>query len=363
MSSIIRAGGVRGTGEPGAPRAAVRRALSRSHSYRRAALAFAAAALALGLAPAAAWACACGCGIFDVGASTYMASSSDSGWSAYLMYTHMDQNHNRQGNSSAPAAENHDKDLKTSFYFVGAQYLINRNWGLMFELPVYDRSLTTTDDGTVFGAAGSLYTAHITDLGDLQVMGLYSGLSDDLSTVLLFGLKLPTGNYTGPTGPLGGQEIDRDSLPGTGSTDPILGAFHVGGLNADNSLAYYVQARYQFAVFTRNGYRAGNELDGALGLTYNFGKVGPFTKLAPVLTLLGSNRAHDSGPNADPPNSGYGRLLLAPGLDLRVGKLRIYGDVELPIYQNVNADNFAVSGNSGQLVTSVAYKLQVAYDF
>jgi hypothetical protein len=326
-------------------------------------LAVTACAAALLAAPGAAWGCACGCGIFDVGASTYMASDSDSGWSISLQYSYMNQNHNGEGASRGAAADNQDKDLKSSFYFLGVQYMFNRSWSMMLELPVVNRSLTTTDDGTVFGPAGSIYTGRITDLGDLQIMGLYSGLSPDLSTVLLFGVQLPTGNYTGPTGPLGGQEIDRDSLPGSGATEPLLGFYHVGGLNADNSLAWYVQGRYEFAVATRNDYRPGNEFDGALGLTYNFGKVGPLTKLAPVLSLLGSQRAHDSGLNADPPNSGYGRLLIAPGIDMRVNKIRIYGDVELPIYQNVNAADFAITGNAGQLETSVAFKLQVAYDF
>lgn len=324
----------------------------------------AASLLVIDLSPTQSLACACGCGIFDVGASTYMAATeSDSGWSAWLRYSYMNQDQNWQGASRAPAYQNQDKDLKTSFYFLGTQYMINRSWSMMVELPVYDRSLTTTDDGTVFGPAGSIYTGHLTDLGDLQVMGMYTGISADLSTALLFGIKLPTGNYTGPTGPLGGAELDRDSLPGTGSTDPILGAYHVGGLSADNKLAYYVQGRYQFAAFTRNDYRPGNEFDGALGLTYIFGKVGPFTKLAPVVSVLGSLRAHDSGANADPPNSGYGRMLIAPGVDLRLAKLRIYADVEIPVYQNVNAANFAVTGNSGQLEPARAYKLQIGYDF
>ena len=148
--------------------------------------------------------------------------------------------------------------------------------------------LTTTDDGTVFGPAGSVYTGKLTDLGDLQLIGLYTGLSPDMSTGLSFGVKLPTGNYTGPTGPLGGAEFDRDSLPGTGSTDLMVGGYHVGGLNADGTLSYFVQARYQFAVLTRDSYRPGNELDGAVGVTYNFGAFGPLTKVAPVLQLLGS---------------------------------------------------------------------------
>jgi hypothetical protein len=323
----------------------------------------AAAVLLTCLAPRAAWACACGCGIFDVGASSMMATNSESGWSAWLRYAYMDQSRNWEGTSRAPAADNKDKDLKTSFYFVGGEYMFNRSWGLMLELPVLDRSLTTTDDGTVFGPAGSHYTAHLRDFGDLQVMGLYTGFSADLSTAVFGGIKLPTGNYTGPTGTLGGSEIDRDSLPGSGSTDLIIGAYHIGGLSADNRLAYYVQVRYQGAVLERNDYRPGNELDGALGVTFDLGTTGPFTKLAPVVSVLGSLRARDSEANADPLNSGYGRLLIAPGIDLRVNKVRFYADVEIPIYQDFNAAAPAIGGTSGQLAAPVAVKMQVGYDF
>lgn len=330
----------------------------------RAALAWAAAAAVVlaALAPRAASACACGCGIFDVGASSFMASNSETGWSMWLRYNYMNQDQNWEGSSRASSADNLDKDLRTSFYFVGAQYMINRSWGVMAELPVLSRSLTTTDDGTVAGPAGSIYTAHLNDLGDLEVLGMYTGLADDLSTALLFGVKLPTGNYTGPTGPLGGQEIDRDSLPGTGSTDLVVGAYHVGALSADNRLAYYVQGRYDYAVWTRNDYRPGNEFDGALGLTYDLGRFGPLTKVAPVLSILGSLRAHDSGANADPPNTGYGRLILAPGIDLRIDKVKVYADIEVPLYQNLNAAP-AGSDTSGQLAAPFALKVQVGYDF
>jgi hypothetical protein len=314
--------------------------------------------------PRAARGCACGCGIFDVGANSMFASNADSGWSAWLQYAYLNQNQNREGTSRAPAADNQDKDLRSQFYFLGTQYMFNRSWGLMVELPIVQRSLTTTDDGTVFGPAGSVYTGRLTDLGDLQVMGLYTGLSPDMSTGLILGLKLPTGNYTGPNGPLGGPELDRDTLPGTGSTDVILGGYHFGGLSRDNRLAYYLQLRYEVAFMTRNNYRAGNEFDGALGLTYDLGQVGPFTKFAPIVSLLGSQRQPDSGLNADPDNTGYGRLMIAPGLDLRIDKWKFYADVEIPLYQYLNAaSSVTLVGTSGQLAAPAAYKLQIGYDF
>ncbi len=309
-------------------------------------------------------ACACGCGVFDVGASTLLPVESESGLSLWLRVSYMDQNQNWEGDSKAPAADNSDKAIKSSFYTLGVHYMIDRSWTLMAELPAYSRSLTTTDDGTVFGPAGSIYTAHLTDLGDFQLTGLYTGFSPDLSTGLGLGVKLPTGNYTGPTGPLGGAEFDRDSLPGTGSTDLIVAAYHLGGLNPSRSLAYFVQARYQLPTFTRNAYRPGSELDGAAGLSYSFHAFGPLDNIAPVLQVIGSDRGSDSGANADPLNSGYRRLLAAIGVELRVRKLRLYADVELPFYQHTDAAaSVASEGTSGQLVASALFRSQLEYDF
>jgi len=329
-----------------------------------------AAALALGASlsltlSGAASACACGCGVFDVGSGTFMPNDSDSGWSAWFRYAYMDQTQNWEGSSKAPAADNGDKKIETDFYTVGVQYVINRSWTVMAELPTYQRALTTTDDGTVFAAAGSVYTGRLFDLGDLQIMGTYTGFSPDLSTGVSLGLKLPTGNYTGPIGPLGGYEFDRDSLPGTGSTDIMLGAYHVGRVPFTDKLTYFVQGRYQAAFLTRDGYRPGNEFDAAAGITYDLGKVGPFAKVTPILQVLNSWRLHDTGPEADPLNSGYERVMISPGVDVRLTpKLRLSGDVAIPIYQHTNAAaSVALEGTSGQLVAPALFKMQIAYDF
>ncbi len=332
---------------------------------RRAALAIAASLAAPALAlPSLAQACACGCGVFDIGDGTFMPGDAPSGFTAWFRFSDMDQNQNWEGVNKAPGADNSDKEILTRFYTVGGQYMINRRWTIMAELPIYDRDFISTDDGTISGPAGSLYKAHDTALGDLQLTGLYSGLSPDLSTGLSFGVKLPTGDYTGPSGALGGMEFDRDSLPGTGSTDIMLGAYHVGNITPDRKLAWFAQGRYQIAVATRGGYRPGNEFDSAAGLSYNLGAFGIVSKIAPVLQLINSYRAHDTGDEADPLNSGYERLLISPGVEARMGKVRLFMDVALPIYQHANAaPSVSVEGSSGQLVAPSLFKVQFSYSF
>ena len=63
-------------------------------------------------------------------------------------------------------------------------------------------------------------------------MAMYTGFFKDMSTGLMFGLKLPTGTST-----LRG--IDRDTQVGTGSTDLMLGGYHRGMLTGDNAWQYF----------------------------------------------------------------------------------------------------------------------------
>lgn len=316
------------------------------------------------LAPGVATACACGCGVFDVGAESMLPSNSQTGATVWVRYDTMDQNQNWRGDAKAPAADNQDKDLKTAFYTVGGEDMVDRDWVVTADIPISSRALTTTDDGAVFGPPGSVYTGHDDGiLGDIQFGAVYTGFAADMSTGLGFGVKLPTGDYSGPKGPLGGPEFDRDTLPGTGSTDLVVDGYHMGVLNRGGALSYFVQARYQFAVLPRDSYRPGDEADAAIGLAYNFGQVGPLDKVAPVLQLLDSYRERDSGANADPLNTGYERVLIAPGIDLRLNKVHLYADVAFPLYQHMNAANAGEADTSGQLVASALYTVRMAYDF
>jgi len=316
------------------------------------------------LTPAIAAACACGCGIFDVGGATgMMPGLSEGNFSLFFRYDYMNQGQNWEQSHKAPASDNGDKNINTSFYTPGGVWQINQNFSVEAELPLFARHLTTTDDGTVFGPAGSVYTGKIFAPGDASVMGIYTGLQSNMQTGLIFGLKFPTGDWHGPNGPLGGAEFDRDSLPGTGSTDVIIGFYHNGTLTTDGRLGYYVQQRAQIAFATQGGYRPGNEFDSAAGLDYVFDRTGFLNRITPVLSVLNSFRMHDGGPEADPPNSGYERLLIAPGIEMRFRNIRLYADIEVPVYQFTNAAPLALEGTSGQLVASPLYKMQVNYDF
>ncbi len=73
------------------------------------------------ITPTAASACACGCGIFDVGDGTVMPVVSDTGLSVWFRYDYMNQDQNHEGGADAPASDNSDKRLETSFFVAGAE--------------------------------------------------------------------------------------------------------------------------------------------------------------------------------------------------------------------------------------------------
>ncbi|HXP32220.1 MAG TPA: transporter, partial [Stellaceae bacterium] len=140
----------------------------------------------------------------------------DSGGTAYVEYDYQDQTINWSGSSGAPAANNADKDLRTNFFTAGLQYMFNRSWGIQVEVPYWDRKFTT--DQNFPNSPPDDVTAHWSDLGDIRIRGVYTGFSEDLSTGVTFGLKLPTGSYQ-----YNSAVVDRDSQIGSGSTDILLG--------------------------------------------------------------------------------------------------------------------------------------------
>jgi hypothetical protein len=292
-----------------------------------------AAALALGASlsltlPNLALACACGCGVFGVGTSSLFPSGS--GGQVFAEYDFMDQDQNHSGLSSAPAVNNDDKEIRTNFINLGGQYMFNRDWGVMVEVPYWQRTFKT-DLGPPTGVATFDHSA----FGDVRLMGVYTGLSADMSTGLTLGLKVPTGDWKY-------ANFDRDTEIGTGSTDILAGGYHLGPITKDNSFSYFVQGLFDIPVASQGGYKPGDEFDGAVGGYYKGWTVGGGkVRISPVLQFIVSARQKDSGVNADPADSGYTRGIVSPGVEVGAGDWKLYGDVEVPVYQNYVGDQLA----------------------
>ena len=295
------------------------------------------------LTPNISHACACGCGIFDVGTSSMLPSSA--GGMASLNYAYSDQTKNWHGSSKAPADSNDDKEVRTHFITLGLQYMFNRSWGLVAEVPYVSRYFKAAND------SGEILSYTYGGIGDIRIRGLYTGFSENMSAGVSLGLKLPTASHTQSSTAV---DIDRDTQIGSGSTDILAGGFYRHALIQGNSWSWFAQVELDQPVLSQDGYKPGTELDESFGIHYNnltLGKVG----IKPLAQIIGSERGKDSGPNsANPVASGYQRVLLSPGVELHIHPVKFYADIEFPVYENV-------TGN--QLVSPVLFKVSLSSMF
>lgn len=292
------------------------------------------------LAPSIVHACACGCGVFDVATSSMFPEGA--GGTAFLQFDYQDQNHNWNGTSQAPNANNDDKEIKTYFTTLGFQYMFNSSWGVEAEVP-YDFRTFKTDVG-----GGDIVTKNWNQLGDIRVQGIYTGFFADQSAGVTFGLKLPTGSYT-----FDSDVVDRDTQIGTGSTDILLGGFYRGNLDSNQKWDWFAQGLLDVPTLIQDQYRPGVELDTAAGIDYKGFSIGR-VRISPVAQAIFSYRSSDSGDAADPSDSGYERLMLSPGIEFHIHPVKIYADVEIPVFQNF-------TGN--QVAAPVLFKVSMSYMF
>ena len=271
----------------------------------------------------------------------------------WLQYEFMDQYINFHATQPASAFYNNDKYIRTNFMEAGVQYMFNRDWGVMLEAPYWVRDYKGAYDGDNAG----IHWYQNNSIGDIRIQGMYTGLSEDMSTGLLMGVKVPSGDWHYPP-------FDRDTQIGTGSTDLLMGVYHVGTIPKqlgtlpltfrEPPFNWFVQVNYDLPLWEQEHYAPGREVDGAVGSYYDFGKVGPLNELAPMLTFLASDHTRDTGNNANPADSGYTRFIVAPGGEVKLGVIRAYADIEVPIFQNMRGY---------QLTAPFATKLIVSYNF
>jgi hypothetical protein len=271
------------------------------------------AGLATLLVSAAAHACACGCSVFNVGQRAQMPTQP--GLSLFLQYSFMNQNENWHGSSSADASLNDDKDIRTHFMTLGARYMFSRAWGVMATLPAWDRYLRTQPD-----TQPAPISADHLSLSDATLMGLFTGLSDDMSTGLELGVKLPTG-------PHDLSVFDPDTEPGYGSTSIVAGAYHMG---QERNWGWWVQGILRAALYAYQNYRPGNSYNISVGAHYD--GLSDF-RIVPSLNLIASIRQSDSGAEAEPDNTGFFRFFASPGVEVLIThSLNLYGEFEIPVY-------------------------------
>lgn len=278
------------------------------------------------------WGCACGCGIFDVGLPGLPVSGMND--QVGLQYSFMNQNWNHSGAGGQAGALNPDKQIGTNYYTLYGQHMFNENWGVEAMLPYWLRSFTTDTSGTPgqINPGPTPRSANISSLSDLRVMGMYTGFSADKSSGLTFGLKLPTGPVN--AAPL----LDRDTEPGTGTTDLLLGGYSMGNLNAN--WGWFAQGTWRHALNTYQGYHPGDSVNTVGGVTYN--AIEASTHVIPLIQTNVMWRAPDQGGgdalygNA---NSGYFNVYLAPGALINLTQhWQANTSLYLPLYRYANGN-------------------------
>ena len=261
----------------------------------------------------------------------------------------MDQNMNYSGSGSQDPALNPDKTIRTDYYTLYAQHMINANWGVQVMLPYWTRSFTTDTNGAPgqIDPTPAIETAKVNTLSDLRIMAMYTGFSHDKSFGITFGFKLPTG----PTAasPL----LDRDTEPGTGTTDTLLGFYKQSNYSAN--WGAFTQGIWRHALGGYQGYRPGDSINLVYGLTYN-GLTS--TRLTPMVQVNAMWRAHDQG-GGDAANgnvnSGYTNIYLAPGAVIPLSQSwRANTSLYLPVYRKANGS---------QLVPHYMFNAGITYMF
>jgi hypothetical protein len=328
------------------------------------------------LIPAEASACACGCSVFDVGSTSLLPKEGDHGGVVYFEWDHSRQNQDWFHGNAAPSSWNGDKLIQTDWYVVGMNYMINRDWGVGVRIPFVNRSFLTDNNGPSAGPGGAGYPGsdleryHVSTIGDVELTGMYTGFANDMSKGIMFGVKLPTGDWKA-------YGFDRDTNAGTGSTDLILGGFWRGMITGDNAWQYFAQTKLLQPLFVQSQnpaifgaaggeYIPGTEIDSAFGIIYNnWYNVGPLDKVAPVLQIIYAHKNRDSGPAASPQDSGFDRVFISPGVDLTKviddpnnNTMKLYADIEIPVWQYMNG---GLGG--GQLVQPFLSKIVLSYTF
>jgi hypothetical protein len=279
--------------------------------------------------------------------------STHPGFTADLSYSYVNQGQQRLGTGTASSADINARAVlsqEIEDYTVTRTTTASLNyssdtWGINTQLPFVQRTHGTYGTGA-YPATTAYSTSDDSSLGDIRVIGRYTGFSADKTAGIIAGIKLPTGS-TNATFSNGVTPLDRSLQIGTGSTDLILGGFLTGTVD---EYGWFAQGTVQHAVTTKTisglDYRPGDAY--ALNTGRRYAKFG--AQRAPMLQLNFIHRqpdTPDTGANAGatPPDAlsggpatGGTLVYLAPGVSVRIGGgTSAYGFLQLPVYQNVNS--------------------------
>ncbi len=283
-------------------------------------------------APSAMACSACGCTLNSDWATQGLAATG--GWHFDLRDDYFDQSQLRSGTDAVSRSSlSIPNDAEIQQYTINrnvtasVDYSPNRNWGINVSLPYFDRSHATIAEGDA-----EISSSHDNGIGDLRVVARYSGFDAQRGTGLLFGLKLPTGNIDDrfESGPQTGEIVDRGLQLGSGTTDVLVGAYHVGAFAQDWS--YFGQILAQQPLDSSDGFKPGVGMNVNLGVRYT-----AWSTFVPELQINARAEKREQGVNADVENSGASLIYLSPGFTWTPARgISLFAFMQAPLYQRVN---------------------------
>ncbi len=319
---------------------------------------YALAALA-SLPTTAAFACAtCGCSLSTDAAMGY---SSATGWSVGIEYDYLDQDQLRHGGSAISPArvaainnaggdQEVEKDTANHYTTLDLGYAPSPDWNFKLMVPYVDRNHTTYGNSPNPLTPDLISGASYGGLGDIKFITSWQGLLPTNNLGFQLGIKLPTGDYGGPSadglgvvgrnpraftsGPLAGNLVDTSLQPGTGSTDLIVGAYYYQPVSQDFDA--FVNGQFQAAVSHKldqpgADFRPGNLATVSVGLRYEANPT-----VVPQLQLNLTHKSHDQGALSDDTDSAGTVAYLSPGVTVNVAQATyVYTFVQLPVYRQL----------------------------
>lgn len=277
-----------------------------------------------------------------------LGNTTKPGFTVDVSSTFINQNQQRYGTGTAsPAlinsqlAAGQEVEAFTKTEITTASLIYNDDtWGVSTQIPYLNRTHGTY--GTTAPLGSSYSSSADSGIGDIRVVGHYTGFSDTQASGIIAGLKLPTGN-TGANfnaGAAAGTPLDPTLQMGTGSTDVILGGYTSGIVD---SYGWFTQGTVQHAVATQPAlgniyYRPGDSYSWNSGIGY----AGYGAKISPMLQLNFISRQVDTlaapaNPVTGILSTGGTLVYLSPGVAVRLGGgASLYSFIQLPIYQKVN---------------------------
>ncbi|HUW75761.1 MAG TPA: hypothetical protein VMV70_03695 [Gallionella sp.] len=308
-----------------------------------------------------AFACAtCGCSLSTDAATGYSAST---GWRVSADYSFINQDQLRTGTGTISPAQvaaindaggNQEVERQTinRYLTFGLSYSPSADWNYRLLAPFIGRSHTT------YGAASNPLTpdqlsgASVDSLGDIKFIVGYQGVLPTHNLGFQLGVKLPTGDYGGPSasgtgtvgrnpvsfgpgGNSGGQLLDTSLQAGTGSTDLIIGGYYYQPVS--QNFDAFVNGQFQAAVMENldqvgSDYRPGNLATVSVGLRYEENP-----RIVPQLQLNITRKSAELGALADTADTAGTVAYLSPGISVNVIKnTQMYAFVQLPLYSHLD---------------------------